>query len=61
MEYNGVAVAGQLQVALDGEIAHNGGGKGAGAVFDDAIGAVMQAAMGDGTRKERFGHEKICR
>src|SRR5690606_24545380 len=32
--------------------------KGAGAVFDDAIGAVMKATMGDGTGKERFGHKK---
>ena len=56
MKHHRHAVAGQLDVALDGEAAIYGGLECAGAIFDDAVGAVMQTPMSDRAGKHSLRH-----
>jgi len=53
--HHGLAVGGELNIAFDGEIAFDGSKRCARHVFDDAARAIVQAAMGDRSRRQPFG------
>jgi hypothetical protein len=56
---HGLAVGGELNIAFDGEVAVDGGERGARHVFDDAARAIVQATMGHRPRRQPVGRAHL--